>query len=137
MIVIGPSGSIVEQRNESTDSDSGDINAAVASIQNFSKKFQNQMNRMEQRLVGVEKKQDGLSQALKDISDLIKALKKDSFGIKGSPYEVKLFHITRSFAFVYSMAPMQISLKIESGRLFCKSPTRNPQPSDIQVATYS
>lgn len=38
--------------------------------------------------MGVEKKQDGLSQTLKDISDLIKALKKDSFSIKGSPYEV-------------------------------------------------
>lgn len=38
MIVIGPSGSVVEQRNECADSDIGDINVAVASILNFSKR---------------------------------------------------------------------------------------------------
>ena len=46
------------------------------------------MTRIEQRLVGVEKKQEKLSDTLKEISDLVKTLKKDSFSIKGSNYEV-------------------------------------------------
>ena len=91
MIVIGTSGSFVnqsQQRDECDDSDSGDINAAVASILNLSRNLVDQMNRIEKKMVGLENKQDGLSQTLKDISDLIKGLKKDSFSIKGSPYEV-------------------------------------------------
>ena len=62
--------------------------AAVSSILRMSRGFQDQMNRIDQRLLGLEKKQDKLSDTLKEINDLVKKIKKDSFCIKGSPYEV-------------------------------------------------
>ena len=54
----------------------------------FCRGIQEQIRRMEQRLVTGEKKQDKVSDTLKEIVELLKRLKKDSFSIKGSAYEV-------------------------------------------------
>ena len=90
MIVIGTTSPVVnnQQRGDGAEVDGGDISATVTSILSLSRGFRDQMTRNEQRLVGVEKKQEKLSDTLKEISDLVKTLKKDSFSIKGSNYEV-------------------------------------------------
>ena len=96
-IIIGSTSPIVsnlsQQQRDSTmnaaDVDgSDDIRSTVNSILSMCKGHRDQMNRIEQRILGLEKKQDKLSDTLKEITDLIKKLKKDSFSIKGSPYEV-------------------------------------------------
>ena len=47
-----------------------------------------QTKRIEERLRMVEQKQDELSDPQKEIIYLVNKVKKDSFSIKGSPYEV-------------------------------------------------
>ena len=51
-----------------------------------------QTKRIEERLRMVEQKQDELSDTQKEIIHLVNKVKRDSFSIKGSPYEV--FHYT-------------------------------------------
>ena len=95
MIIIGSTNPVVSNQSQQQDDgtvradvDSCDIRAAVSSILRMSRGFQDQMNKIDQRLLGLEKKQDKLSDTLKEINDLVKKIKKDSFCIKGSPYEV-------------------------------------------------
>lgn len=70
------------------DVESAEAGGASGSFYVLCRSMQEQMKRVEQRLVMVEKKQDKLSDTLKDILGLVKQFKKESFSIKGSPYEV-------------------------------------------------
>lgn len=93
MIIIGSTSSVQSQQQcsgtMSVDADgSGDIRSTVNSILSMSKGLGDQMNRIEQRMLGIKKKQDKASDILKEISDLMKNLNNDSFSTKGSPYEV-------------------------------------------------
>lgn len=64
------------------------VGAAVSSVMNMCRVLQDQMKRIEQRLVVVEKKEDKLFDTLKEIGNLMEKLKKDFFSIKCSPFEV-------------------------------------------------
>lgn len=90
----------------------------------------------------MKKKEDKLFDALKEIGDLVKKLKKDSFSIKGSPYEVCKQKSCNCVWFMEAVplpifTVTQMSLKREAARLFCTSLTRDPTSSDDQVCIRS
>ena len=94
--------------------------------------IQEHVKRVEQRVVAMEKKQDKMSDTLKDILDLLKKLRKESFSIKGSSYEVcnTSKKMCLKLNFVSTGCPKSRSSKDSSL-------TRDPPASDIQVYTYT
>ena len=82
------------------------------------------VKRVEQRVVAMEKKQDKMSDTLKDFEE-------ESFSIKGSSYEVCNTSKTMWLKLKQGV------LRAEAAKLFCSSLTRDPPASDIQVYTYT
>ena len=76
---------IIHQFGESGEVESGEIGSA---IREYFRALQDQGKRVEQRLILVGEKQDKINNTMKDIFDLLKKLRKESFSIKGSVYEV-------------------------------------------------
>ena len=79
---------IIQQLGEPSEVDSGETGSAIGSVRVYCRGIQEHVKRVEQRVVAMEKKQDKMSDTLKDILDLLKKLRKESFSIKGSSYEV-------------------------------------------------
>ena len=87
----GNGGVILQQPGNSSDlgaSVNVDVEHAISSMNSICRGIQNQIKKVDHRMLVMEKKQDMLADALKDIKDLLNKIKKDSFSIKGSPFEV-------------------------------------------------
>ena len=65
-----------------------DVEHAICSVNSICRGIQDQIKKVDHRMLVIEKKQDMLADALNDIKDLLNKIKKDSFSIKGSPFEV-------------------------------------------------
>ena len=70
--------------------DNTDLTAAVRSVFSVCKSIAEQTRRMEQRLAGVKQKQGKITEALKELTELIKKQEKTLFSTKGSSLEVSV-----------------------------------------------
>ena len=87
----GNGGVIPQQPGNSSDlgaSVNVDIEHAISSVKSICRGIQDQIKKVDHRMLVMEKKQDMLTDALKAIKDLLNKIKKDSSSIKGSPFEV-------------------------------------------------
>lgn len=76
---------IIQQLGESNELEGAESSGAIGG---YVRGFVDQHKRVEQRLAAIERKQDKMSEMMKDVFDLLKKLRKESFSIKGSAYEV-------------------------------------------------
>ena len=74
---------IIQQLGEPSEVDSGETGSAIGSVRVYCRGIQEHVKRVEQRVVAMEKKQDKMSDTLKDFEE-------ESFSIKGSSYDVTL-----------------------------------------------
>ena len=91
--VLSP-GHTTNQSLHSGDFESDDLTSVVKSVYSMCKSTNDQCRRIELKLKGVEQNQVKLTAALKELTDLMKKQEKNSFTIKGSPFEVNMNAVT-------------------------------------------
>ena len=79
---------IIQQLGDSCELEGGELSGAIGG---YVRGLVDQQKRVELRLAAMKKKQDKTSEMIKDVLDLLKKLRKESFSIKGSAYEVCFF----------------------------------------------
>ena len=81
---------VTNPTNRSGDSSS---DGTINSVHELCTGILNKMNGFDNRLKAMEEKQLKLSDAIKELHDTMKKMSKESFAIKGTPYEVSLIFL--------------------------------------------